>query len=221
MKSDHRRRLLFGMTPVSVACVALIVVLAASSGVAIGLLMRDREAAQSQAGAVAGQSQQLVDCVRDPSNVDCEAEAAKVEKTIDDVGAGEPGPPGATGQNGTNGATGPSGVDGQAGRDGTDGARGPRGFIGPIGPNGLAGAAGADGQNGAQGPAGAPGEAGAPGPAGDPGAPGADGRDGTDGRGIAALTCDQDSQRFVVTYTDGSSEPVDGSDCVAGGGLLP
>lgn len=86
------------------------------------------------------------------------------------------------------------GAPGQPGTDGTDStAPGPQG---PVGGQGDQGPAGGDGQ---------------------PGADGKDGSTGADGRGIASVTCDQDTEQFVVTYTDGATQPVEGSDCVAGG----
>jgi len=29
------------------------------------------------------------------------------------------------------------------------------------------------------------------------------------------MTCDPESEQYVVTYTDGTSEPIQGSDCIA------
>lgn len=52
------------------------------------------------------------------------------------------------------------------------------------------------------------------GPKGEPGGQGPAGTDGAAGRGIASLTCDQSTQQLVVTYTDGTVQPIEGSDCV-------
>ena len=42
---------------------------------------------------------------------------------------------------------------------------------------------------------------------------GTNGTDGNDGRGIASMSCNDEGQ-FVVTYTDGESQVIDGSSCV-------
>jgi hypothetical protein len=75
------------------------------------------------------------------------------------------------------------------------------------GPPGLPGPAGSPG------PAGTPGAAGQPGPAGDPGAAGQPGQDGAPGRSVTSTSCDPQSGRWVVTYSDGTS--ADGGPCVA------
>lgn len=91
-----------------------------------------------------------------------------------------------------------------------EGTRGPRGFIGPVGPSGkpgrdgAPGVDGAAGKDGAAGPQGEPGPAGAQGPQGPAGADGKDGAAGKDGRGTKSTTCVDG--RWVVTYTDGTSE---------------
>lgn len=94
------------------------------------------------------------------------------------------------------------------GRDGNDGAEGTKGEAGPQGPRG---------ETGPQGPAGVDGAPGQPGADGSDGADGIDGAPGDPGRGIASMSCDTDTQMFVVTYTDGTSQSIEGSDCVAGG----
>lgn len=66
-----------------------------------------------------------------------------------------------------------------------------------------------DGQSGPVGPTGPPGAEGSP------GAPGDAGPTGKPGRGIESTSCDEDSEKLVVHYTDGDSEQVAGSDCVA------
>lgn len=223
-KTSDRRRLLLGLTSTHWALITAIVFGSVMGGIAIASLWGDRDAARQDADAVAGRSQQLVECVRDVTTDDCRAEADDVEETIDDVKAGDPGPAGddgADGQAGTDGDDGAAGDDGQNGVDGQDGARGPRGqqgFIGPVGPDGPPGRDGDDGasgQDGAQGPAGQAGDPGPRGPAGEPGAPGAAGQDGTPGRGVESVSCDPGTERFVVHFTDGTAQPVEGSDCVA------
>lgn len=91
-----------------------------------------------------------------------------------------------------------------------EGPRGPRGFIGPVGPaakpgrdgvDGEPGSAGTDGAPGTQGEPGTPGSQGAQGPA---GADGKTGSPGRDGRGVQSTICTEG--RWVVTYTDGTSE---------------
>lgn len=192
--TSRTRRLIFGMPPLGVALVVLIATTALMSGIAIALLMQDRDVARNERDAVAGQSQELVDCVRDPDTTDCAAEAEELDDTIDEVAQGDPGPAGAQGP------VGPQGLQGAAGQTGP---QGPRGFIGPVGPagppgdDGDAGSAGAVGQQGPQGEPGATGPAGEPGPPGPAGDPGQDGRDGTaqpgtytcpDGQYVAGLT---------------------------------
>lgn len=202
------------------ALIAAIVFGSVMGALAITFALDDRDAARQEAGVIAGQSQQLAACVKDPATDDCVKKAEEVEQTIDEADvtpiAGPPGPPGADGQDGTDG------LDGFDGEQGPRGPRGPRGFIGPVGPSGVPGEVGADGQSGPQGPAGPTGEPGArgadgePGAAGEAGQAGPPGQDGAPGRGIRSVSCDPESERFVVTYTDGTSEPVEGSDCVAG-----
>lgn len=99
------------------------------------------------------------------------------------------------------------GQDGTNGTDGSDGADGADGKTGPRGP----GCVEELGLDQCRGPAGPKGE--------DSTVPGPAGQDGAPGRGVATMTCDPESQTFVVTYTDGTSEPVAGSDCVADGPL--
>lgn len=62
---------------------------------------------------------------------------------------------------------------------------------------------------------------GATGPEGPEGPAGAAGADGLPGRGVTSVTCDQTTEEFVVTYSDGTTQPVTGSDCVAGGPPVP
>lgn len=96
---------------------------------------------------------------------------------------------------------GPSGADGadgvgQDGTDGQDGAQGP-----PPSVEQVAAAVASYCTDGAC--------------AGPAGTDGTDGADGTNGRGIRFVTCDPDTEQFVVTFTDDTVQSVDGSDCVA------
>lgn len=165
----------------------------------------------------------------------------RCEVAVDCRPVAVPGRDGLDGGNGTNGVDGLDGLDGES-VTGPAGPRGLRGFIGPIGPGGLPGEDGADGRSGAAGPPGEsikgdPGDTGATGqdgesitgPAGKDGTDGTNGGDGVDGvdgaagaagaagRGIQSVTCDTATEQFVVTYTDGTTAAVEGSDCVAGG----
>lgn len=196
------RRLPFGMTGAATALVVLITITAATSGLAIGLLLDRADQAEESRDAVAGQSQQLVECVRDP-DTDCEQEADAVEETID----------GATGEPGPQGVEGPAGPQGVQGPTGATGAQGPRGFIGPRGPAGVAGAAGDDGSTGTPGP---PGPAGPPGPSGDPGATGEPGQDGEPGPagppGTAdpgTYSCPEDQYIRAFTVTESGDVTLD------------
>lgn len=84
-----------------------------------------------------------------------------------------------------------------------------RGAAGDDGSSGTPGAAGQDGTDGAPGPKGDKGDTGERGPEG-PAGPA-----GSDGRGIQSVTCE--GGQFVVTYTDGTSQPVAGSSCAGPG----
>jgi type II secretory pathway pseudopilin PulG len=86
----------------------------------------------------------------------------------------------------------------------------PSPYPGPAGPPGSPGAPGLPGPAGTPGPAGAPGVDGQPGAAGVDGQPG---QDGAPGRSVTGTTCDPQSGRWVVTYSDGTS--ADGGPCVA------
>lgn len=81
---------------------------------------------------------------------------------------------------------------------------GPQGAVGKRGDDGatVTGPAGQDGEAGQQGPKGEQGEAG---PQGEQGPQGPAGPPGADGRGIASTKCGDDG-RWVVTYTDGTTE---------------
>ncbi|WP_010550536.1 collagen-like protein [Brachybacterium paraconglomeratum] len=138
---------------------------------------------------------------------------------------GTAGAPGETGPAGAEGAAGAPGTDGAAGADGDDGeqgAPGPTGTPGEAGEAGEAGASGSDGKPGATGAQGATGAKGDPGPAGPQGATGERGprgetgpagADGQDGRGITSATCDPDTGRWTITYSDDTSE--DAGPCIA------
>lgn len=77
---------------------------------------------------------------------------------------------------------------------------------------GIAGLNGDDGSRGEGGPAGSDGQTGATGSTGTDGKDGKDGADGTngsDGRGIASMSCGDDGA-WTITYTDGTTETVEG-----------
>ncbi|GEP40470.1 hypothetical protein NPS01_41330 [Nocardioides psychrotolerans] len=80
--TPEKRRLILGMQPMGIVLVALI---ALTSGIAIALLLDGRDTAHTERDVVAGQSQELVDCVKDPDTPDCDPEADQVEETIDEV----------------------------------------------------------------------------------------------------------------------------------------
>lgn len=105
---------------------------------------------------------------------------------------------------------GQDGVDGVDGKPGEKGDKGDKGDPGDPGTDGEPGAdatappAPQDGQDGAPG---TPGQDGAPGA---PGEPGAAGAPGADGRGVADMQCSiqpDGNGVWVVTYTDGSTDP--------------
>lgn len=134
---------------------------------------------------------------------------------------GPPGPPGPPGENGKNGAAGASGPAGAPGSDGAKGDPGVAGITGSQGPSGVDGAAGENGipgedgeqgpkgDSGEQGPKGDTGPAGEKGDAGTDGAPGKDGTDGKNGRGIDSISCGDDDN-WLITYSDDTSETVEG-----------
>ena len=107
------------------------------------------------------------------------------------------------------------------------------------GPRGAAGKPGRDGEDSeVPGPAGEPGAKGDPGLTplaipgppgkdapkpkdgkdGKDGKPGADGKPGKDGRGVKSITCE--SGQLTVTYTDGTSQIIDGADVCKPSGSL-
>ena len=81
--------------------------------------------------------------------------------------------------------------------------RGITGLHGVDGAQGEGGPAGSDGQTGATGSTGTDGKDGAN------GKDGADGTNGSDGRGIASMSC-ADSGQWVITYSDATTETVEG-----------
>lgn len=107
------------------------------------------------------------------------------------------------GRDGERGPRGPEGPRGEPGRDGEDGRDGSDG----IAQNGQDGQDGDDGTDGQQGPEG---------PAGPQGAPG---EPGSDGRGISDIDCDDDG-RFVISYTDGTTDTVGEEGACTEDGLL-
>ena len=132
---------------------------------------------------------------------------------------GETGPQGPAGQDGAPGETGPQGPAGQDGAQGPKGdpftyddftpeqleaLRGPQGIQGPPGQDGEPGATGPEGP---QGPKGDPGETGPQGPAGQDGV---DGATGPAGRGITGVSYSSSTNKWTISYSDGSSEQITG-----------
>lgn len=132
---------------------------------------------------------------------------------------GEAGPQGPAGQDGAPGETGPQGPAGQDGAQGPKGdpftyedftpeqleaLRGPQGIQGPPGQDGEPGATGPEGP---QGPKGDPGETGPQGPAGQDGV---DGATGPAGRGITGVSYSGSTNKWTISYSDGSSEQITG-----------
>lgn len=201
------------------AIIALVAISGLAGGYSLANALDERDAARAEAGAIAGQSGELVECVNGPQ-VDCSAEADRLEEAVENADA-IPGPAGAAGLPGIAGLDGRDGVDGEDGAIGPRGPQGPRGLPGVPGARGVAGQDGEDGVNGVDGAPGVDGAQGPPGPAGEPGArgpageTGATGPAGSDGRGIQSVECDTATEQYVVTYTDGTRQSIDGSDCVA------
>ena len=138
---------------------------------------------------------------------------------------GDPGETGPQGPAGADGAQGPKGdpftyddfteeqlaaLTGPQGPKGDTGDTGPQGPKGDPGDTGPQGPAGADGAQGPQGPKGDPGETGPQGPAGADGAQGPQGPAGPAGRGITGVTYSSATNKWTISYSDGSSEQVDG-----------
>ena len=132
---------------------------------------------------------------------------------------GEAGPQGPAGQDGAPGETGPQGPAGQ------DGAQGPKGdpftyddftpeqLEALRGPQGIQGPPGQDGEPGATGPEGPPGPKGNPGetgPQGPAGQDGVDGATGPAGRGITGVSYSSSTNKWTISYSDGSSEQITG-----------
>ena len=132
---------------------------------------------------------------------------------------GETGPQGPAGQDGAPGETGPQGPAGQDGAQGPKGdpftyddftpeqleaLRGPQGIQGPPGQDGEPGVTGPEGP---QGPKGDPGETGPQGPAGQDGV---DGATGPAGRGITGVSYSSSTNKWTISYSDGSSDQVTG-----------
>ena len=126
---------------------------------------------------------------------------------------GPQGPQGATGPQGPKGDPGETGPQGPAGQDGAQGPKGDpftyddfteeqlaalTGPQGPKGDRGETGPQGPAGQDGAQGPQGPAGKDGAKGPA------------GPAGRGITGVTYSSATNKWTISYSDGSSEQVEG-----------
>lgn len=128
-----------------------------------------------------------------PAGEDAEPPStAEIRELVEAVYADDPPPPGDDGRDGT---TGPAGGDGKDGKDAT-----PE-MVDAAVERYCSVRGECIGPRGADGPTG---------PA---------GTDGAAGRGIASMSCDAETQMFVVTYTDGTSEAIVGSDCIADGPL--
>lgn len=97
---------------------------------------------------------------------------------------------------------------------GPQGPAGPRGFMGRPGQS-IVGPRGAPGLTGPIGPTGKPGTAGQNG---SPGSPGRDGSNGSNGTGVQSVDCNPDTNHFVISYTDGTSQSVDNSKCIGAPG---
>lgn len=144
----------------------------------------DRDTAQAQTSATAGQALDLADAIRaacDRGTIPAEylracTKAVEVQtQPVPSVPtAGADGADGAPGVNGRDGVVGLTGPNGAGGRDGLPGSPGAPGSAGSAGPAGQAGRDGADGAPGAAGADGAPGPAGPQGPPGPAGPPGCD-----------------------------------------------
>lgn len=181
---------------------------------AVGWLVVDRQISKGREEAATQSALSLAEQVQracaDPENIaaDLEVVCAHAEEVAEDpVKAGPPGPPGPEGPQGPRGVQGPRGSQGPTGPSGRDGRDGVDGQPGPAGPAGPPGADGADGADGKPGP---PGPEGPQGPVGPEGPQGPAGRDGDDGRGIASISCDTDTDDWTVTYTDDTTETIDG-----------
>lgn len=111
-----------------------------------------------------------------------------------------PGPRGPIGKPGRDGAD--SEVPGPAGEQGGKGRKGDPGLT-PLAIPGKKGDKGSTGERG---------------PAGEPGPAGADGKNGSDGRGITSIACA--GGQLTVTYTDGTTQTIDGADVCSPSGSL-
>lgn len=209
-------RTIAGVPAIMAAFVACALVTALAVGVALALLISQRDEAvveQAKAERSNAETEQAAMSLLDELDLECDALDADrtarqdrictaAEETAETI-TGDQGPAGPIGP------TGPAGQDGQDGEDGADstvpGPRGPRGFIGPVGPEGPPGAS----VTGPPGPQGPPGEPGPQGPQGEPGSDGADGDDGIPGAGT--YTCPMpDSQKLVgVTFLPGGGVELD------------
>lgn len=96
--------------------------------------------------------------------------------------------------------------------------QGPPGPQGEKGADGTDGKDGKDGKDGAQGPAGAGGAKGDKGDKGDDGAPGAA---GPAGRGVQSMTYNSSTNKWTITYTDGTTSSVTGPAIPDVSGYMP
>lgn len=134
-----------------------------------------------------------------PDSEICTPPVPPPEETVGEISDGVDFIP-VPGPRGDQGPQGPAGPPGLPGPPGPEGKEGQLGFTGPAGPQGIEGVAGDPGDPGAEGPVGESGSTGATGPPGPAGA---------DGRGIVSLDCF--NGELVVTYTDGTTQIVEGA----------
>jgi len=138
----------------------------------------------------------LRDQVRDLGSI---PEVPPPEQRVDELpDIARPGPVGPAGAAGAAGPQGPRGFPGLPGRDGLPGGVGPAGPAGPTGNSGPQGDTGATGETGSAGTTGTTGPAGPAGPA------------GADGRGIVNIACDTTTDDWTITYTDRTTQIVEG-----------
>lgn len=169
-------------TPATLILLALLVL-------GVAWLIWDREATRSTAVGLAGQVEQA--CVDDPTFASENRGLCNLSEEVADQTT-------VIGPRGPVGPQGPEGPRGPQGPQGLPGLGGPQGLPGDMGPQGTAGEQGIEGPEGIQGPQGLPGE------------DGEDGINGVDGRGIVSTTCPEPENDWIITYTDGTTETVEG-----------
>ena len=212
---------------VGIMILGAILVVLVIIGLALYGANRDDKAKASEQTLSELASQVQAACIANPTDArKVFGDVCGKAKEIDERPPGQKGDPGAKGDPGDTGARGPVGPQGPQGPQGPPGIQGPRGSIGitgqspqcllepsrcvgPTGPTGGQGLDGADGQQGEPGPAGPQGDQGQAGIQGEQGIQGEVGPQGAPGRGIASTKC-QDDGTWLFTYTDGSTDAVDG-----------